>query len=65
MLGFLNNIGPTEVVVVIAVLMLFFGARVVTGLAKSSGQTVKEIKKIKKSIVEPIKEVEKAAKNED
>jgi len=65
MLGFLNNIGPTEIVVVIAILMLFFGGRFVTGLARSSGETVKEIKKIKKSIVEPIEEIKKDTSKND
>lgn len=54
MLGFLRNIGPTEIIILVAVLLLFFGSRVVKMLAKSSGESLREIKKIKQNFSEPI-----------
>ena len=47
MFEFLKNIGPTEIIVIAVILVLIFGAKVITGLARTGGQTVKEIKKIK------------------
>lgn len=57
MLGFLNNIGPTEIIIVVAILMLFFGSRIVRMLARSSGESLKEIRKIKKNFSEPLDDI--------
>jgi Sec-independent protein translocase protein TatA len=62
MLSFLNNIGPTEIIVIVAVLMLFFGSRVVKMLARSSGESMREIKKIKKTFSEPLEDIEEETK---
>lgn len=45
--SFLNNIGPTELIILVIILIVFFGGRAITSLAKTSGETVKEIRKIK------------------
>jgi Sec-independent protein translocase protein TatA len=59
MLSFLKNIGPTEIIVVVGVLLLFFGSSVVKMIAKSAGESVREIKKIKKNFSEPIEDIKK------
>lgn len=48
MFDFIKNISPTELIIIIIILIVFFGGKVITGLARTSGETVKEIKKIKK-----------------
>lgn len=59
MFEFLKNIGPTEIIVIAVILVLIFGAKVITGLARTGGQTVKEIKKIKKEFTNAINEDDK------
>ncbi len=54
MFNFLNNIGSTEWIVIALLLILFFGSRLVTQLGKTSGETLKEIKNIKKTFTEAI-----------
>ncbi len=61
MLNFVRNIGPTEIIVIVAILLLFFGSRIVKMLAKSSGESLREIKKIKKNFSEPIEEIKEEA----
>jgi Sec-independent protein translocase protein TatA len=56
MLNFINNISPTEILVVALILVMFFGTKFVTGLAKTSGATLKEAKKIKKNFIESLED---------
>lgn len=56
MFNFIQNIGPTEIIILVLILMVFFGARLITGLARTSGETVKEIKKIKKEFTSAIED---------
>lgn len=55
MLNFIKNIGPTEWILIAVILIILFGARFVTRLGKTGGETVKEIKNIKKEIVDDVK----------
>lgn len=54
MLNFLNNISPLEWILIGVVLVLFFGAKTMTRLGKSGGETLKEIKNIKKTFTEAV-----------
>lgn len=54
--NFISNISPVEIGVIILILVMFFGSRIVTGIAKTSGETVREIKKIKKSFTESLED---------
>lgn len=56
MLNFLKNIGPTEIFIIVMILVLLFGGRVITGLARTSGKTFKEIKGVKKTFTEAFDE---------
>jgi len=47
MLNFIKNIGPTEWIVLLLIVVIFFGAKIAIGLGKTSGEIVKEVKKIK------------------
>ena len=50
MLNFIQNIGPTELIVLFAVVILIFGSRIAIGIGKTGGQTLKEMKKIKNEL---------------
>lgn len=57
MFNFINNIGPTEIIFVALILVVLFGGKTIAGrLARTSGETVKEIKKIKRDFAEAIKD---------
>ena len=56
MLDFLKNIGPIEWAVIILILILLFGSKIVRGLGKTSGETVKEIKKVRKTFTEALED---------
>jgi Sec-independent protein translocase protein TatA len=58
MFDFLHNIGPTELILLALILVFFFGAKVVVNLARTSGESVREIKKMKKEFVRVIKDDE-------
>lgn len=56
MLNFIKNISTTEFLIVAAVLLVLFGSRVVTNMARGAGETLKEVKKIKKSFNEALED---------
>lgn len=58
MLDFAKNIGPTELIVIALILMLLFGRKVLVGIAKSAGESFREIKKVKTNFTEVIEDVQ-------
>ncbi len=54
MFSFLNNIGPTELGIIVVILIILFGAKLVTNLARTSGASVKEIKNIKNEFTKAV-----------
>lgn len=44
-MGFIKGIGPTELILVLAVVLLLFGGAKLPGLARSLGQSINEFKK--------------------
>lgn len=59
MLDFIRNIGPTELIIIGVILIVFFGARKIANLGKTAGETTKEFKKIKKEFTGAVSEVNK------
>jgi sec-independent protein translocase protein TatA len=59
MLSFLRNIGPTELIIIGVILIVFFGSKKIAELGKTGGETVKEVKKIKKEFTGAMDEVDK------
>ena len=51
-LGFLGGMGGTEIFLIIAVLLLFFGAKRIPDLAKGLGRGIKEFKDASKGLDE-------------
>lgn len=64
MLDFLKNVSPTELTIIGLILVMLFGSRVVVGMAKSAGETMKELKKIKDTMGEAVTEHGSNLKNE-
>ena len=56
MFDFIKNISPTELIIIVLILLVFFGGKAITNLARTSGETVKEIKKIKKEFTDAIED---------
>ena len=56
MFDFIKNIGPTELIIIVLILIVFFGGRAITRLARTSGETVKELKKAKKEFTAALDE---------
>ena len=56
MLNFIKNISPTELAIVALILIVLFGTKIVTGIGRTGGETLKEIKKIKKTFTEAIED---------
>ncbi len=65
MLDFVKNIGPTELIVIALILLLLFGRRVLVNIARSAGETLKEVKKVKSGFTDVIEEAQKPVKKED
>ena len=62
MFNFLDNISPTELIILAAILIFFFGNKITSRLARTSGETVKEIKKIKKEFMEAVNDDDEKTK---
>lgn len=56
MLDFIKNISPTELVLIVLILIILFGSKTIAGLGRTGGESVKEIKKIKKEFTEALTE---------
>lgn len=54
MFQFLRNIGPMEWVLIAFILIVLFGGKLVKALGRTTGETFKEVKNIKKSFNEGI-----------
>lgn len=63
MFNFIQNIGPTELIIIALILIVLFGAKIITSMAKSSGHTVKELKKAKEEFITALKDDDKPVKN--
>lgn len=53
-MGFFSNIGLKEVIFVGVVILVFFGGKKLTELARGAGETGRELKRIKKEFKEPL-----------
>lgn len=56
MLEFFKNLSPTEAVAIALILIVFFGAKTVKNLGKVSGETMREVKKFKKSFTDAVED---------
>ncbi|HEX9600391.1 MAG TPA: twin-arginine translocase TatA/TatE family subunit [Mariniflexile sp.] len=56
MFEFIRNISPIELGAVLLILIALFGAKIVVNMAKTGGQTFKEMKNIKKTFTEAVED---------
>ena len=56
MLNFIKNISTTELLAIALIFIVFFGAKAVTKIGKLGGETLKEVKNIKKSFSEAVED---------
>lgn len=56
MFELIKNIGSTELLIILLVLVIVFGANTISDMARKGGETLKEVKKIKKDIIEATKD---------
>ena len=62
MFGFLKNVSPTEIIILSAILILLFGAKAFRSIAKTAGESFKEMKNIKKNFTEAVEDSYKKSK---
>jgi sec-independent protein translocase protein TatA len=60
-LGFIGGLGGTEIILILAVILLFFGAKRLPELAKGLGRGIREFKDATKEIKN---DIENSAKDE-
>lgn len=56
MLNFFKNLSPTEIAIIALIIIVFFGAKVVIGLGRAGGATLREMKKIKRNFTEAVED---------
>lgn len=56
MMNFIKNIGPTELAIIALILVIFFGGKAISRLARTSGETVKELKNVKKEFTKAMED---------
>ena len=54
MFNFIKNLSPIEIGIIVLILVVLFGAKAITGLARTGGKSFKEIKKVKQTFTEAI-----------
>lgn len=62
MLSFIQNISPLELAIIILIVVILFGSKIATTLGRTTGETMKEIRKAKKSFNEAVDEIDKTIK---
>lgn len=58
-------LGSTELLIILGVVVLLFGAKKIPDLAKGLGQGIKEFKEASKEVKAPIEEVKKEVSEND
>lgn len=59
MFDFIKNISSTELIILVLILVVLFGAKAIVGLGRTSGEAVKELKNIKKEFTNAIEDDDK------
>jgi Sec-independent protein translocase protein TatA len=65
MFNFIRNLGLTEVIIIVLLLVIFFGSKRMSQIAKTAGESTKELKKVKKEYQSAVNEVNKDPKEKD
>jgi len=54
--GIIGNVGPMELLVILLILLLLFGASRLAGLGAAAGKTIKEFRKAVSDVEDEVKE---------
>ena len=57
--SFLQNIGPTEIILIAIIIIALFGSKILVSLGKTAGESLKEIKNIKKTFKDAVEDEDK------
>lgn len=63
-LAFLNNFGPTELIIILVVLVLLFGPKKLPELSRAIGKSIGEFKKGRQELDEELHESSEKTKEE-
>jgi len=63
MFNFLKNLSPTELGILIAIIVILFGGKAIMSIARTAGESFREIKKINKNFKEAISDDDKDKKS--
>lgn len=58
MINFFKNMSPIEVTILLLIIFVVFGRKVFVSLGKTSGETYKEMKNIKKNLTDAFEDNE-------
>lgn len=61
----LSRLGPTEIIIIVLALVIIFGSSKINDLARSLGETQKELKKTKKEYENSLNETEADDTNQE
>jgi len=56
----MGNLGPTELILILLIVVVFFGARKIPELAQGLGKGIKEFRKATKEVEDSVTETRKA-----
>ncbi len=56
MFNFFKNLSSTEIIVIVLILVVIFGGKVAKKFGRIGGESLKEIKNIKKSVTETVED---------
>jgi len=62
MQAFLSNLSPVEIAIILIILFVIFGRKAFISLGRTSGETLKEIKNIKKNLSDAFEDEDKENK---
>lgn len=65
MLDFVKNIGPVEWLVIAIIVILLFGRKFLVSLGKASGETLKEVKNVKKTFTDAVEGEDESGKKKE
>ena len=63
-MNIIRNLGFKEILIIVLLLIVFFGSKRISALARQAGKSTKEIKKTKKEYDEAVSELNKPVKDE-
>ena len=63
MMNFIRNLSVTEIIILAVILIGLFGSKIFISLGKTAGQSLKEMKNIKKSFTDAVSDEDKEGNN--